>query len=75
MNEYVHGANATFHHKNLNGNTIAKMVNFMVKGVYEVPVRTHINLLIIQYVRVLALYTEVPFAGIAKKNRLRGDSK
>jgi len=32
MNEDVHGANATFHLKNLNGITIAKMVNFVVKG-------------------------------------------
>jgi hypothetical protein len=32
MNEDVYGANAAFHHKNLNGITVAKMVNFMVKA-------------------------------------------
>jgi hypothetical protein len=51
MNEDVHGADATYRHKNRNGITLAKMVNFMVKA----------------YVRNLRLYTELPFAGTAKK--------
>ena len=53
MNEDVHGADATYRHKNRNGITLAKMVNFMVKA----------------YVRNLRLYKELPFAGTAKKKK------
>ena len=74
MNEDVHGTNVTFHHKKINGITIAKMVNFMVKVCMKFPYEHVVSSNYPIRSRSCIIY-RAAVCRYSGKNRLSGDGK